>query len=442
MHAVTRLFRPTVAAVLALIVSLLAGAAERGTAPGPSATSGGEAEGWPSWAGPAGDFTVASGSLAETWPADGPRRLWQRLLGGGYSSILYQGGRLFTMYRAGDEDVIVALDAKTGSTLWEQRDTPGYWPEMEQSFGLGPNATPMLVTDRTGAGKVVGIGISGRMRAVDARTGALAWRHDLPREFGRRKRVEEYGYSGNPLSYDGRILTLVGGDEAAVVAFDSADGSAVWKSAPGGVSYAQPTLTRLAGREQYVYFEPEGVVALDPASGKTLWKHAIPFNNGNHLTPAVRCDENHLWVSSQFDTGGGRLLEIQPAAGGLAVKELWFASRLRASHWPLHCRGDFLYGSIGGNGSSTIAAVRWKTGEIAWQESGFHKAQSLWADGKLLFLTEDGRLVLARVAPQQFTFLAAAKVATPHAWTVPTLVGTTLFVRDKEKILALDLEKR
>ncbi len=429
-----RLVRLAVAVALVLLVSLIAGGRERGAAPGQPVAPGGGPEGWLSWAGPGGDFTAGAGALAEEWPADGPRRLWQRSLGGGYSSILYEGGRLFTMFRDGTEDVIVALDARTGSTLWEQRDTPSYWPEMEHSFGLGPNSTPLFV-----ANKVVGIGISGRMRALDARTGAVAWKHDLPRELGRRKRVEEYGYSGSPLSYNGTILTLVGGDEAAVVAFDPADGSVVWKSGPGGVSYAQPTLTRIAGREHYIYFEPEGVVALDPVTGKTLWKHAIPFNNGNHLTPAVRCDENHLWISSQFDTGGGRLLEIQPGKGGLGVKELWFSPKLRTSHWTLHCRGDFLYGSIGGNDTSRLAAVRWKTGEVTWQEAGFHKAQALWADGKLLFLTEDGRLALARVSPQEFEFLAATKIAAPHAWTLPTLVSTTLFVRDKEKILALDL---
>jgi hypothetical protein len=305
---------------------------------------------------------------------------------------------------------------------------------MDRNFGLGPNSTPLLIGDL-----LVGIGISGRMRAVDAGTGKLVWTRDLPRDFRRRKRVEEYGYSGNPLPYDGTILTLVGGDEAAVVALDPADGSAVWKSAPGGVSYGQPTLTRLAGRDHYIYFEPEGVVALDPATGATLWRHPIEFSNGNHLTPATRCDDTHLWVSSQFDTGGGRMLAVRAAGDRLAVQELWFTPRLRASHWTLHCRGEFLYGSIGGNDTSRLAAVRWRSGEIAWQERGFHKALALWADGKLLFLDQDGRLALARVSPERFELLASAPIAKPHAWTLPTLVGTTLYVRDEETILALDL---
>jgi outer membrane protein assembly factor BamB len=392
------------------------------------------AEDWLRWGGPRGDFTVEAGALAGPWPERGPSRLWQRPLGDGYSSLLYRDGRIFTMYRDGGEDVLVALDAATGSTLWENRDAYALWPEMDRSFGRGPNSTPLLVGDL-----LVGIGIGGRIRAVEAGTGKRVWARDLPRDFGRRKRVEEYGYSGNPLPYQGTILTLVGGDETAVVALNPADGSVVWKSAPGGVSYGQPTLTRLAGRDQYIYFEPEGVVALDPATGATLWRHPIKFSNGNHLTPATRCDDTHLWVSSQFDTGGGRMLAVRAAGDKLAVEELWFTPRLRASHWPLHCRGEFLYGSIGGNDVSRLAAVRWRTGEIAWQQGGFHKAQALWADGKLLFLDQNGQLALARVSPERFELLASAPVAKSRAWTLPTLVGTTLYVRDQEKVLALDL---
>jgi hypothetical protein len=334
---------------------------------------------------------------------------------------------------------MVALDAVTGATLWEHRDTPNFWPDMDQSFGLGPNSTPLLITDRAGAAKVVGIGISGRMRAVEARSGKLSWQRDLPREHGRYKREYEYGYSGSPIAYQGTIVALVGGTDAAVVALDPSDGSVVWKSAPGSVSYAQPTITRLAGREHYLFFELEGLVALDPATGRTLWKHGIPYLYGTHLTPAVRCDESHLWVSSQFDIGGGRLLEVSDGAAGLGAKELWFSPKLRTSHWTLHCKGDFLYGSLGGNDVSRLAAVRWSSGEIAWQERGFTKAQSLWADGKLLFLDETGKVVLARVSPEKLEVLASAAIAKPDAWTIPTLAGTTLFVRDQEKIMALDL---
>ncbi len=393
---------------------------------------------WLQWGGPNGDFTVDAGKLAESWPADGPRLLWTRPLGEGYSSILYQGrsdaGRLFTMYRAGDDEIVAALDAATGATVWEHRDAPRLWRDMTHHFGRGPNSTPLVT-----GGRLIAIGIAGRIRALDPASGELVWQHDLPRELGRRRRMEEYGYSGNPLPYGGHAIVLAGSDRHAVIAFDPEDGSIVWTSEPGSVSYAQATITELAGRDHYVYFSTHGVVGLDPATGKTLWQAPIEFTNGNHLTPAVKCDDRHLWVGSQFDSGGGRLLEIAGEGDDLAARQLWLETRLQASHWTMIRRGDFVYGSIGGNRTSFLAAFRWRTGEIAWRERGFHKAQSLWADGKLLLLDEDGQLALARISPEGLEILASAQVTNSVSWTLPTLAGTTLYLRDQENVLALDL---
>ncbi|MCP3956938.1 MAG: PQQ-binding-like beta-propeller repeat protein [bacterium] len=394
----------------------------------------GQAADWLQWGGPAGDFTVEVEGLAEWWPADGPETLWKRPLGEGYSSILHQGDRLFTMYRDGEHEVVVALEAGTGATIWEHRYVPDLWPDMTHAFGRGPNATPAIVGDR-----IVAIGISGQMRCLDLASGELLWKHDLPAEFGRRERVEEYGYSGSPLHYQGKIIVLVGGTDHGVVAFDPADGSVSWKSPPGGISYAPATLTTLGGRDQLVYFSPQGVVALDPSTGRLLWESPMEFNNGNHLTPIVKCDENHIWVGSQFPTGGGRLLEIRLEDGTWTANQVWFETYLRAAHWTSIRIGDFIYGSTGGNSLSVLTAFNWKTGEVAWRRRGFHKAQSLYADGKLLFLDEAGQLVLARISPTGLDVLASAEVTESVSWTLPTLVGTRLYLRDQAHILALDL---
>lgn len=396
----------------------------------------GLAEDWLQWGGRNGDFTVEANGLAETWPADGPRQLWKRPLGEGYSSILCKGDRLFTMYSNGDTEVVVALSAQTGATIWEHRYARKLWPEMDKQFGLGPNATPLIVGDR-----IVSVGIDGQLRCLDLATGTLIWKHDLPAEFGRRKRVEEYGYSNSPLVYNNMIIVQVGGDDHSVIAFDPSNGSTMWKSEPAGVSYAPATLTELAGETQFIYFTPEGVVALDPSTGRLLWRFPIEFTNGNHLTPIVKCDDNHIWVASQFLTGGARLLEINQREGTMYAREVWFDKRLRASHWTSVRIGDFIYGSIGGNNISFLAAFNWKTGKTAWRKRGFHKAQALYADDKLIFLDEDGQLSMATVSPSGLNVLASAQMTEGISWTLPTLVSTKLYLRDRKNILALDLAK-
>jgi len=56
-----------------------------------------QSPGWPQWGGPQRNFMVDAKGLAAAWPADGPKRLWSRELGGGHSSII-------------DRKMIVALD--------------------------------------------------------------------------------------------------------------------------------------------------------------------------------------------------------------------------------------------------------------------------------------------------------------------------------------------
>src|SRR5437879_4294361 len=78
-------------------------------------------EDWPMWGGKNRDFLANSSGLADAWPASGPREIWSRPLGDGYSAIAEEGGVLYTAFRRGSKDVITALDAATGKTRWEKR---------------------------------------------------------------------------------------------------------------------------------------------------------------------------------------------------------------------------------------------------------------------------------------------------------------------------------
>src|SRR5438552_10042904 len=110
---------------------------------------------WPGWGGPRGDFTVEARALAPAWPKGGPRALWKRPLGEGHSSLAVDNGRLYTQYRPptgvpgrfANEEVVVALDAATGRTLWEHRYAASL-ETMDFSRGAGPHATPRVIGDR------------------------------------------------------------------------------------------------------------------------------------------------------------------------------------------------------------------------------------------------------------------------------------------------------
>jgi outer membrane protein assembly factor BamB len=56
-----------------------------------------------------------------------------------------------------------------------------------------------------------------------------------------------------------------------------------------------------------------------------------------------------------------------------------------------------------------------------------------------LILDEDGQIGLATPSRSGLNVLAKAPLLTNRAWTVPTLVGSRLYVRDRKSMMAVEL---
>ena len=121
------------------------------------------------------------------------------------------------------------------------------------------------------------------------------------------------------------------------------------------------------------------------------------------------------------------------------MDELWYSRRLRVMFASMIRVGDYLYGSSGDFGPAFLTALDAETGATVWQERGFGRSSFLYADGKAIIIDEDGTLILARVSADGLDVLSRAPLFATTSWTALTLVGTTLYVRDREQIMALDL---
>ena len=100
---------------------------------------------WLQWGGPNRNFKVDSEGLKTDWTEEKPIQLWKRQLGEGYSAICADQDNLYTMFRRGNEDVVIALSAQTGKTIWEYAYTSLPWGEFNQQYGPGPHSTPLIV---------------------------------------------------------------------------------------------------------------------------------------------------------------------------------------------------------------------------------------------------------------------------------------------------------
>ncbi len=386
---------------------------------------------WSQWGGPRRDFTTASKGLAASWPATGPKQLWTRPLGAGHSAILASGNTLYTMYSVGDQEIVIALAADTGKTIWEYKyDAPQ--AGMNYEAGVGPHSTPLLIGDM-----LYTVGATGKLFALDKKTGKVAWSQDLWKDHGGRKM--DRGYSCSPIAYKNTIiLTLGGGQNQTLIAFNQKDGSVAWKNGSLDMSPSSPILINVDGQEQLVAFLGKVVAGIDPNNGNLLWSHPHVTEWGLNITMPVWGHDNLLFISSAY-SGGSRVLKLTQKDGKTTAEELWFHRRMRVHHGTAIRIGDYVYGSSGDFGPAFFAAVNVKTGEIAYQDRTFPKSNFLLADGKLIILDEDGNLALATATPTELKVISKVSVLKNLAWTVPTLVGTKLYLRDRRTITALDL---
>ena len=385
---------------------------------------------WLQWGGPTRNFVSTAKGLAASWPEKGPRQLWSRPLGEGHSSIITSGNTLYTMYSQGEQEIVIALAADTGKTIWEHKyDAPT--AGMNYKEGLGPHSTPLLVGDR-----LFTIGAIGKFYALDKKTGKVLWFHDLWKEYNGTKMGR--GYSCSPLLYKNTIILTLGGQGQTLIAFNPTDGTVAWKNQSLDMSPASPIIINVDGQDQMVAFMGKVIAGLDPNNGELLWSHPHVTDWGLNISTPVWGSDNLLFLSSAY-SGGSRVLKLTRSQGKTSATELWFNNRLRIHHGTAIRIGDYVYGSSGDFGPAFFAAVNVKTGEIAFQDRSFPKTSFLFADGKLIMLDEDGNLVLATVSPAGLKVISKVSLMKHLAWTVPTLVGTKLYVRDRQTIAALDL---
>jgi outer membrane protein assembly factor BamB len=398
-----------------------------------------EGPGWPQWGGPNRDFVAPAATLAESWPENGPPEIWSRPLGDGHSAILFDAGRLYTMYRPQDVsrkaepgsttiEAVVCLDASTGDTVWEYRYDARAVTLLQ--YGDGPRSTPLIVGNR-----LFSVGRSGRMLALDRHDGSLLWSRELW-DAGLGGNRQSHGYASSPLAWGDSVIVPVGAADAAVVAFDQATGELRWKAPGFRNSLSSPRILEIAGRQQLLMFMREEIIGLDPQRGRLLWSWPHANQWGHNITMPSAVGDT-LFVSSP--QAGARGLRLLADGDRVDVEQIWSSRRVQFYHATTVQDGDWVYGSSGTNAPAFMTAVNIRTGEVAWRRRGFAKANVIAADGHLLILDENGVLYLAEASSEELVVLDSAQLLDRYAWTVPTLVGTTLYARDRYRIVAVDL---
>jgi outer membrane protein assembly factor BamB len=180
------------------------------------------AEDWPHFLGPRADGTSTETGLLDSWDDKGPPILWEKDIGTGYCAPAILGNTLVLFHRLKNSEVIEALDTATGKSIW----TNSYPSSFLDPYGYnnGPRASPLLTEDKSYT-----FGAEGKLTCVDLKSGKLIWQRDTTKDWEIPPAF--FGVGSSPILEGGKLIVMVGGQpNSGVVAFDPATGKTLWES--------------------------------------------------------------------------------------------------------------------------------------------------------------------------------------------------------------------
>jgi outer membrane protein assembly factor BamB len=410
---------------------------------------------WPQWRGANRDGLSLETDLCKTWPAQGPRELWRKSIGRGFSSTVVAGERVYTMDESASpadaanqesvsqapqvddssqaaskpEEGVVCLDAGTGRQIWRFRSPNSYL----ERFGSGPRSTPTVSENR-----VYAVGPTGLLYCLSADTGELIWQHHLLVEFNGRPM--RYGVAFSPLVEGDLVVTTPGGPEGnAVVAFNKRTGEVVWKALDDPMGYSSPIAATLAGIRQILIFSNTELVSLAPEDGQVYWRYPWETTGGfNIATPITFGD--CVFISSGYGKGCALLEVTRVPAGSLEVNRVYEHNRMR-NHFATSVRfADHLYGFD----QTDLVCMDLRTGKMIWRQKGyrdFGKGSLMIAGNQLIVLGESGKLFLADATSAGYSEKSSYHVSPNKCWTAPIVAQGKMYIRTESQIICLDLRQ-
>ncbi|HYR59460.1 MAG TPA: PQQ-binding-like beta-propeller repeat protein [Chthoniobacteraceae bacterium] len=414
------------------------------------------AENWPQWRGPNFNGTTPETGLPATWTKDSAK--WAAPLPGpsGATPAVW-GDSIFVSSPDAEKNLLLlCINRKDGSVRWKKQVSTG-----DITKGKGNMASPSPITD----GKLVwALFGNGDLAALDF-DGKLVWQRHLGEEYGRFSINWIYGSS--PLLFQNRLYLqvlqrnpappdypgLAGGSperESYLLALDPKTGKNLWK-------VARPSDAKLESQESYAtpvpHIGPDG-------------KAQILIAGGNCLTGHDPATGKELWRGYGLNTKDGewmRLVASPVSAGGIAIaagpkKEPLLAFRTDGKgdvtatglawkfderHTPDVCTPTFYQGKlfILDGDSRTLTCLDPKTGDKKWQGTletrMVIRSSPVAADGKLYAIDENGTVFVCGTG-DEFKVLATIPMGDANGTRASIAISNgQLFIRTTEKLYCI-----
>jgi outer membrane protein assembly factor BamB len=376
------------------------------------------AQDWTGWRGPNRDGVIASFREPVSWPTTLTKR-WRVETGTGYATPLVVGNRVYSFTRQGEEEVMAALDASSGKTLWRTSYPAVFTMNPATAVhGPGPKSTPVLAGNR-----LFSLGISGIVTAFNAETGQQMWQQPAGP-------VEPLFHTGMSPLVDGNLVIFhVGGHDAgALTAFDVESGAVRWSWKGDGPAYGSPLVFNLSGTRQVVTFTQQNFVGLSLATGQLLWRRP-------YTTPATTTSQTPiLYKDTVIEMGRGNgvtAFRVVPREGEWLTEQVWHTDEVSMHMSDAVVTDGVLFGLSHLNRGQYFG-LDLDTGRVLWKgEPRQAEHAAIVRAGQTIFsLQDDSVLVVLRHSRTRFDPIVRYDLASSATWTPPAISGNRIFVKD------------
>jgi outer membrane protein assembly factor BamB len=432
------------------------------------------ADDWPQWLGPQRDGVWREKGILKKLPETGLKVRWRAPIGGGYAGPAVAGNRVYVMDRilpsgvenpanpfgrqaVNGSERILCLDDQNGAIVWKHE----YDCRYRVSYPAGPRTTPVV-----SGGKVYTLGTMGDLFCLEAGTGKVLWGKNFPRDY--KAPVPGWGFSASLLLDGDKLISLVGGEDSAVVAFHKDTGKELWRAlADKEIGYCPPMIFEAGGMRQLIIWTPAAVNSLDPGTGKVYWSQRFHIN-ANLTIPTPRQSGDLLFVTAFYD--GPMMLKLDADKPGAQV--LWRGKgkgerpKLTDGLHSIMCTPFLKDGHIYGVCSyGELRCLKAETGERIWETlkatSGDIPEQfRRWSNAFLVayedrffLFNENGDLMIARLTPKGYEEISRAHLIDPTnrmvagqrkngasvVWSHPAFAHQSIYVRNDKEIVCVSL---
>ncbi len=381
-------------------------------------------EGWKQFRGEFGNGISSEKLVEKDWKTAQPELLWRKQIGSGFSELVVEGNLIYTMYSEKIDSLsgfeyLVAYDERTGNEKWRV-EVDSIYIEVD-GWGDGPRSTPTFDEEH-----IYCLSGMGKFSARSKKDGKLKWEHDFVKDFG--STLPRWGFASSPKLVADLLLIEVGGkDGKAFMAFNKNDGSVAWQQGNGIATYNTPLINKIDGQQQALFVNGRTLYSYN-LQGDTLWTFPM-YIPGNIVMPVM------VGADKVFVSYIGRGFFIAQIKNNKAVEVLKGTSMKTDFTTSIYHDG-YIYGFH----VAALRCVSAETGEVKWSKRGFGKGSFILVDGKLIILSDKGKLAIAKASPDAYQELGSVDaISGSITWTAPSYTNGKVYVRNQTEMACFKL---